>query len=109
MFWLNYTDLCSNIGKSPNAVAKELSLSSGSVTSWKNGSVPHFPTLKKIADYFGVTVDDLLRPVEKTEQPTVTDELSAEKKALIDFALGVPEEKAKQVLRVLKAIVESDE
>lgn len=60
MFWINYTELCSKNGKSPNAVAKELSLSSGSVTSWKNGTTPHFPTLQKIADYFGVTVDYLL-------------------------------------------------
>ncbi len=71
---------------------------------------PDYATLIKIADYFNVSLDYLLgRETEKTEQPTEYGELSAEKKALIDFALGVPEEKAKQVLRVLKAIVESDE
>ena len=60
MFWNNFVSLCNNSGKSPNAVAKELSLSSGSVTSWKNGRVPHHSTLLKIAAFFNVTVDYLI-------------------------------------------------
>lgn len=60
MFWNNFVKLCNNIGKSPNAVAKELSLSSGSVTSWKNGRVPHHSTLLKLATYFNISVDHLL-------------------------------------------------
>lgn len=59
-FWSQLVKLCVQKGKSPNAVAKELSLSSGSVTSWKKGRVPHHSTLLKIADYFGVSVDSLL-------------------------------------------------
>jgi transcriptional regulator with XRE-family HTH domain len=50
----------------PNPVAKELGLSSGSVTSWKNGKVPHYSTLLKIADYFNVSVDYLLTGQKET-------------------------------------------
>lgn len=46
--------LCEKIGKSPNAVAKELSISSGSVTAWKNGRTPKMETISKIAEYFNV-------------------------------------------------------
>ena len=60
MFWKNFSYLCSKNGVSPNAVAKALNLSSGSVTFWKNGKTPHHPTLLKIADYFNVSVDYLL-------------------------------------------------
>lgn len=60
MFWTQYQLLCQTVGKSPNGVAKELGLSSGTVTFWKNGKIPKSETLKKIADYFGVTVDYLL-------------------------------------------------
>lgn len=60
MFWTQYQFLCQSVGKSPNGVAKEIGLSSGSVTFWKNGKIPKSDTLKKIADYFGVTVDFLL-------------------------------------------------
>jgi transcriptional regulator with XRE-family HTH domain len=54
-FWDVYTNLCYQKGLSPNAVAKILSISSGTVTSWKNGAIPHDTTQRKIADYFGVS------------------------------------------------------
>lgn len=60
MFWENFISLCSKTNKSPTAVIKELGISGGSVTNWKNGKVPHQTTLIKLADYFGVTVDALL-------------------------------------------------
>ena len=59
MFWDNYYNLCSQKGISPNAAAKEMKISSGAVTEWKKGREPQMATIKKIADYFGVTVDDL--------------------------------------------------
>lgn len=59
-FWDNYLDLCLGAGKSPNAVAKELGFSSGSVTWWKKGRVPHAPSLKKISNYFSVDINILL-------------------------------------------------
>ncbi|MBQ8345153.1 MAG: helix-turn-helix transcriptional regulator [Clostridia bacterium] len=62
MFWENFRQLCLEKGKSPNAVAKEIGLSSGSVTKWKQeGVIPREATLKKIADYFGVTANRLLQ------------------------------------------------
>lgn len=64
MFWSVFVDLCAKRGVSPNAVAKELTLSSGSVTSWKGGAIPRPTTIKRIADYFGVSPDLFL---EKTD------------------------------------------
>ena len=43
-----------------NAVAKELGLSSGSVTAWKNGTEPNSTTVLRIAKHFNVTTDYLL-------------------------------------------------
>jgi repressor LexA len=60
MFWEIFSKLCLQRGKSPNAVAKELKISSGSVTNWKNGTIPNNSALLKLADYFNVTVDYLL-------------------------------------------------
>ena len=60
MFFEIYQDLCRKKGLSVNAVAKALSISSGAVSEWKKGRTPHNSTLKKIADYFGVSVDFLL-------------------------------------------------
>ncbi len=59
MFWNIFLKLCSDNDKKPTAVATELKISRGSVTSWKNGAKPLDVTLKKIADYFGVSVEYL--------------------------------------------------
>lgn len=72
MFWTQYQLLCQSVGKSPNGVAKEIGLSSGTVTFWKNGKIPKSDTLKKIADYFGVTVDYLLGD-DKKEKSDATE------------------------------------
>lgn len=72
MFWENYVALCSKKGVAPNAVAAKLGKSSGSVTAWKNGTVPRETTLKKIADYFEVSVDALLYG-QKEKSPASSD------------------------------------
>lgn len=59
MFWENYVKLCTKAGKSPNAIASELEISSAAVTKWKKGAIPHDTTLQKIADYFEVPIDQL--------------------------------------------------
>lgn len=65
MFYENYVMYCKKIGKSKTDVAKQIGKTSKSVTGWKNGAVPRNDTLKKLADYFGVTVDDLLADNKK--------------------------------------------
>ena len=79
-FWENYSNLCTKIEKSPNAVAKDLGIASGSVTAWKNGTVPHTSTLNKIAEYFGVTAGYLLG----YEKSPTGAELSEKDKKLVD-------------------------
>ena len=70
MFWQNFILLCSQNGQSPNGVCAELGLSTAIATRWKKGSIPRDTTLKKIADYFGITPEDLLRgPAEKVAAP----------------------------------------
>lgn len=60
MFWERFNTLCFENNTKPNPVAKELGISSGIITKWKNGSLPNSDTLLKIADYFNVSVDYLL-------------------------------------------------
>ena len=60
MFWDNFYNLCVKKGIKPNPVAKELGISSASLTKWKNGTTPNSDALQKIAEYFDVSVDYLL-------------------------------------------------
>ena len=73
MFWKNFFELCQSQNKSPNSVAADIGLSSGSVSAWKSGRVPKFATLKKVADYFSVSVDYLLAedpPARSRDEPS---------------------------------------
>lgn len=60
-FYENYISLCNAAHKSPSAVANELGISSASVTGWGQGAKPRTATLRRVADYFGTTVEELLR------------------------------------------------
>lgn len=57
MFFEQFENLCLKSKTTPTAFVKNvLGLSSAKVTAWKNGSIPKYEILYKIADYFGVTV-----------------------------------------------------
>ena len=59
MFWERFLHLCSEKNVKPNHVTKEIGLSSAAATDWKKGSIPRDVTMKKLADYFGVSVEFL--------------------------------------------------
>lgn len=60
MFWKRFYNLCLRSGKRPNPIGKEIGLSSGIISKWKNGGIPNGETLMKLAKYFDVSVDYLL-------------------------------------------------
>ncbi len=60
MFWQNFVRLCEEKGIKPTPAAAEMGFPSASVVKWKRGTIPRGTTLQKIADYFSVTVNDLL-------------------------------------------------
>lgn len=59
-FYENYVRLCNQINKSPSAVAIELKIAKPSVTRWKAGAKPRYATALRVANYFGVTVEELM-------------------------------------------------
>ena len=71
-FYEKYLCLCNSINKSPSAVALELKIGKPSVTRWKNGATPRDATVLKIADYFGVTVTELMAGVGEQEKNPAT-------------------------------------
>lgn len=72
-FYEKYLCLCNSINKSPSAVALELKIGKPSVTRWKNGASPRDATVLKIADYFGVTVAELMSGVGEQEKAPATE------------------------------------
>ena len=60
MFWTRFYELCLKKGSRPNPVGREIGVSSGVITNWKNGAIPSGEMLVRIADYFDVSIDYLL-------------------------------------------------
>lgn len=60
MFFDNFDKYCKKFGKTNSEVTKAIGLDPSSCTGWRNGSVPRNSTLKKLADYFGITVEELM-------------------------------------------------
>ena len=67
MFMDNFKQLCWERGTTPTTVCKRLGISSGSPTAWAKGVVPRAWTVQRIAEYFGVSSDELM--YGKKEEP----------------------------------------
>lgn len=104
------TALCKSKGVSGSRMCLDLGLSKSTMSDLKFGRIKgiSIPTAQKIAGYFGITVDELYGEEAKKEQSIEFDGLSEKRKALIDFAMSVPDDKAEMILRVMKSIVEAD-
>lgn len=111
MFYDNFIKLCASVGKSPTAVVLEIGLQRPAVTHWKNGrSKPTDITLQKIANYFGITVDELIadepeqkeKPAAQSSEPR--DPLIAE---LISYAEGTDEDGVRMLIEMAKRLKDS--
>ena len=60
MFYTNFVKLCNRKGIAPTAAAVEMGFHRSDATRWSKGADPRRTTLEKVADYFGVTVSDLI-------------------------------------------------
>lgn len=60
MFYTNFVKLCNRKGIAPTAAAVEMGFHRSDATRWSKGAEPRRTTLEKAADYFGVTVSDLI-------------------------------------------------
>ena len=103
--------LCEEKGIKGGKMCTDIGMSKGILTDLKMGRQSGVSTAnaQKIANYFNVSVGYLLgEEEEKKEQPTDFDGLSDKRKALMDFAMTVPEDKAELLLQVMRTILEND-
>jgi transcriptional regulator with XRE-family HTH domain len=105
--------LCKERGIKGGRMCTDLGISKSLMTDLKNGRKKgvNAETAQKIASYFNVSVGYLLGEEEKgikKEQPTEIDGLSEKRKALMQFAMEVPEDKAEMILQVMKTILQND-
>lgn len=80
MFYDKLQAVCKQRGTTVTAVVVALGMSRGTMGGWKKGQTPRYSTLKKLADYLGVSINDLLDDEQKEKPaddggPETLDEL----------------------------------
>lgn len=61
MFYDNFVALCASVNKTPAYVGRELGIDKSTISCWKaRKTKPSDVNAQKIADYFGVTVEELM-------------------------------------------------
>lgn len=111
MFWTQFEALCVQCGKAPNAVAADLKIPSGSITAWSKGTQPRNTTIKKIADYFGVTVQYLLfgetdtSEIKKDPSQMGEVEMTDTQKEAWELIQSWDDEKLKRFIAAAKAML----
>ena len=99
MFYDRFKALCENKKISPTRAAIDMGFSNSITTKWKKtGATPDGVTLAKIAEYFGITVDELLG---KEKQPA-DGELSDDEKAMLDLFRRANEDSRRLALLALE-------
>ena len=103
MFYENFIKLCVKVKKSPSAVAEEIGINRSSVSTWKNrGSVPNDVTAQKLANYFGITVAELMAE-EKEKEPAPMDGLTEEEARFLEKLRKASPEIQQAVMAVLRS------
>lgn len=105
MFWDNFVKECARIQKSPAVVVEELGFSNSMPTSWKKGALPHIKNRKKIADYFGISVDELMGT---KKEPAGQGGLDEQMQMIVDLLNGATQEERDAVETLLKSKVKKD-
>ena len=115
MFYDIFLQLCNSVNKAPSAVVQELGMNKSAVTNWKTRQTPpRDSTLRKIADYFNVSVDYLLgkektSPTESAEDETLEELLERlknreEMKMLFKLADGATKEDVLRAVAIIEAL-----
>ena len=101
--------MCAKHNEHPTILAEKLGYSRAAGGKWANGSVPRKATLHKIANYFNVSVDDLIADKQKENPPSVDDGLDAERNEWITAWGKATPAQRKAALAVLMLQAPTDE
>ena len=112
----NFDKLLKDFGVTRYQVSKATGVPQSSLSDWSKGkSKPKYENMKKLADYFGVSVDYLLGNSNEKEKPAATedDELNEyleelktrpEMRMLFSLAKGATKQDVEQAVAIVEAL-----
>lgn len=87
----------------PYRVAKEIGVSQTTIKNWVTGyTAPKERHIKALADYFGITTDELLG---KEKQPTTLGELHPANRKLMELSRTLSPEEAEKVYKAISLLL----
>ena len=122
VFYDRFIELCRARNISPSRAATEAGLSKSTVSKWKNepDCEPSGTVLKKLSEYFGIGISEILNENEQKKEPS--DDTDSEMAELLEdfktnpelrtlFSLGknASPEDLRTMINVIKAIRGGDE
>lgn len=102
MFYDNFVALCASVNKTPAYVGRELGIDKSTISCWKaRKTKPSDVNAQKIANYFGVTVEELMSDTPSAgikKDPIPKDgAVSEPKQKLRDLIDGLSDEQCEKL------------
>ena len=97
MFKQNFERICVEKGYSPTAVCIAVGISKSNYSNWNDDTMPRKTTLIKIAEYLGVSVEELTTGNKTT--------LSEEEKQLVSLIGQLTDEEVKELSNFVDYII----
>ena len=112
MFYENFLNLCLKVGKSPSSVVTEVGINKSAVTNWKKGRNPTNSNISKLADYFGISVKELVGTTLSVSDSDTKQAAAPKDSSLVDeftrlFSELTPENQNMVIAEMLKRRRES--
>lgn len=115
-----YLKICEHFGEAPTTVLNNIGISKSAYSNWVKGGEPANRTKKDIAEYFGITVEELVSgqiktaPAAKTESDEIAELLqefrdNKDLRTLFSISKKATPEQLRQYVSVIKALRGSDE
>lgn len=98
MFYDNFVALCASVNKTPAYVGREIGIDKSTISCWKaRKTKPSDVNAQKIADYFGVTVEELIGKGIKKDPIPKDGAVSEPKQKLRDLIDGLSDEQCEKL------------
>ena len=103
MFYDNFVALCASANKTPAHVGRELGIDKSTISCWKARKTnPSDVNAKKSANYFGVTVEELMGEGIKKDPIPKDEVVSSAKQKLLDALDGLSDSQIEKLIGIIE-------
>ena len=103
MFYDNFVALCASANKTPAHVGRELGIDKSTISCWKARKTnPSDVNAKKIANYFGVTVEELMGEGIKKDPIPKDEVVSSAKQKLLDALDALSDSQIEKLIGIIE-------